>query len=95
MKMRTRVQENKFLQALGYAYGARDFSRDLKDLTLDVSAWASYYSMLAEVNTVFQPSIQDAYKYFRELKLEEQKAYGTEWARRPWSMYEEMKDCGA
>jgi hypothetical protein len=89
VKMRTRIQENKFGQAIGYAYGARDFSRDTKDLVLDVSAWATFYSMLEELGGHHRP-LQDAYRYFRELTLGEQKAYGNEWQRRPWSLYEEM-----
>lgn len=90
MKMRTRIQENRYGQALGYAWGVKDYSRATKDIVLDSSSWATFYSMMEELSGHHR-SIQDAYNYFRELSLAEQKAYGSEWARRPWSMYEEMK----
>ena len=89
MKMRTRIQENKFGQALGYAWGVKDYSQDLADLILESAAFATFYSMLEEMTGHHKP-IQDAYKYFRDLSLREQKAYGSEWQRRSWSMYEEM-----
>lgn len=89
MKMRTRIQENKYGQALGYAWGVKDYSSSLTDLTLDSAAFATFYSMLEEIGGHHR-SLQDAYKYFRALTAGEQKAYATEWARRSWSMYEEM-----
>lgn len=88
MKMRTRIQEMKYGNALGYAWGVKDYSRATKDIILDSGAFATYYSMLEEVDK--HRPIQDAYKYFRELPLAQQRAYGTEWQRRSWSMYEEM-----
>lgn len=94
MKMRTRIQENKFGQALGYAWGRKDQARtygveDRQTLLCDDAAFATFYSMLEDLAGHHRP-LQDAYKYFSALKLEEQKAYRTEWARRPWSMYEEL-----
>lgn len=93
MKMRTRTQENRYGQALGYAWRVKDYSRETKDLVLDSQAFAAFYSLYEEKVGHHRP-LQDAYKYFRELKLEEQKAYDTEWQRRPWSMYEEMSNRG-
>ena len=100
MKMRTRIQEMKFGQALGYAWGVKDYSRATKDLILESAAFATFYSMLEELRSqdtfvrgvYYGSAIQDAYKYFRELTSEEQKEYATLWQRRPWSMYEEMEN---
>jgi hypothetical protein len=89
MEARTRIQENKYGQALGYAWGRKDGSEDRRDIILDSGAFATFYSMLEDLGGHHR-TIQDAYAYFRALKLEEQKAYGDTWMRRPWSMYEEM-----
>jgi hypothetical protein len=91
MDMRTRIQEMKYGQALGYAWGRKDASNAREDIVLDSGAFATFYSMLEDLGRHHRVmAIQDAYAYFRALKLEEQKAYGDTWMRRPWSMYEEM-----
>ena len=88
MNMRTRKQENKYGQALGYAWGVKDYSTDTRDIVLDSAAFATYYSMVEDLGGFYQ-TLKAAYSYFRRLKGDEQEAYRTEWARRPWSVYEE------
>ena len=90
MKMRTRQQENRYGQALGYAWGVKDYADDIKDLVLDSAAFAAWWSVLEEETGVVL-TIQDAYKRFRGMRTEEQRMYSQAWMRSPWSMYEEMK----
>lgn len=89
MKMRTRTQENRYGQALGYAWGVKDFSIYTKDLILESAAFAAFWSVYEEEGGK-HITIQDAYKFFRDLSAHEQKVYAQSWARRPWSMYEEL-----
>lgn len=89
MDTRTRQQENKYNQALGYAAGRKDAtpyasSQSKRTLTTDTSAFATFYSMLEDLGGHHR-TLNDAWEYFSALKLDEQKAYGTEWMRAPYS----------
>lgn len=84
MDARTRKQENKYGQALGYAWGRKDASNGRRDMILDSGAFATFYSMLEDLGGHHR-TLQDAYEYFRALKLEEQEAYGSVWMRAPYS----------
>lgn len=85
MDARTRTQETLYCEALGYAWGRKDApSAARKALICDSLAFATFYAVYEEM-TQHHRTIQEAYEYFHLLKLEEQKAYGTEWARLPYS----------
>lgn len=89
MESRTRRQENKYNHALGYAFGRKDgtphgSSQSKNTLTADSAAFATFYSMLEDLSGHHR-TLSDAWEYFSALKLDEQKAYGTEWMRAPYS----------
>lgn len=94
MKMRSRIQENRYGQALGYAWGVKDYADNITDLVLDSGAFAAWWSVLEE-ETGERLTIQDAYKRFRGMRTEEQRNYAQMWMRSPWSMYEEMQRMNA
>ena len=92
MKMRTRIQENKFCQALGYAWGAKDASKWMPQdsrirrlyVTADVLSFATFFAVYEE-KVGAHITLEHAWEYFVELRLDEQKAYGTEWATLPYA----------
>ena len=86
MESRTRQQEMKYGQALGYAYGAKDHSSDHFVLVCNSGAFATFYSVY-EDKVGHHRTLQDAFSYFCDLPLAEQDAYGREWMRSPWMGY--------
>lgn len=95
MDTRTRQQENKFNQALGYAYGRKDATpyaseQSKRTLTMDVGSFATFYSMLEELGGHHR-TLVDAWEYFSALRLDEQKAYGSEWMRAAYTPYLERQ----
>lgn len=92
MESRTHNQEQKYNQALGYVYGVKDatpfFASNARQVhSANTVAFATYYSMLKDVAGFHLP-LEDAFKYFSGLKLDEQEAYGSEWMRGAFSPYE-------
>jgi hypothetical protein len=92
MEQRTRKQEQKYGQALGYGWGQKDAARYMPphsrvrrlNVTADVLSFATFFSV-AEEKTGHHYTLERAWDYFTELKLEEQAAYGVEWMRSPYS----------
>lgn len=92
LSVRTRKQEQKYCQALGYGWGAKDAARLMTGeaearirrlyVTADVIAFATFYSMYEE-KVQAHITLEHAWEYFVELKLDEQKAYSTQWATLP------------
>lgn len=81
MDMRTRSQEQKYNQALGYGWGRKDAPHaERKDWTADVLGFATFFALYEDM-TGHHKTLKDAWEYFRELTLPEQAAYGTEWMR--------------
>ena len=93
LSVRTRKQETKYNQALGYGWGAKDASKwmtapadqRIKRLYLraDVLAFAAFYAV-DEEKVQAHVTVEHAWEYFVELRLDEQKAYGTQWATLPY-----------
>lgn len=81
MDMRTRSQDQKYNQALGYGWGRKDSPyAERKDWTADVGGFATYYSLYEDM-TGHHQTLQDAWEYFRDLTLPEQAVYATKWMR--------------
>lgn len=92
MKSRTREQETRYVMALGYAWGRKDstpYGSDnaKRNLTADSMAFATFYAMYEEM-AQHHRTLEQAWDYFTQLKLDEQRAYGNEWQRAPWNPYE-------
>jgi hypothetical protein len=94
MDQRTRKQEQKYGQALGYGWGQKDAARymapDSRPRRLnsraDVMSFATFFSVYEE-KTGHHYTLEKAWDYFTELTLEEQAAYGVEWMLAPWSPF--------
>jgi hypothetical protein len=94
MEQRTRKQEQKYGQALGYGFGQKDAAKymppDSRPRRLnsraDVMSFATFFSVYEE-KTGHHYTLEKAWDYFTELTLEEQAAYGVEWMLAPWNPF--------
>lgn len=85
MKMRTRQEEKRYNQALGYGWAMKDAtpysaSTSRRTLAADVLSFATWYSVV-ESYTGRHFTLTDGWNYFTDLSLKEQAAYGSEWMR--------------
>lgn len=90
MEARTRTQEMKYLQALGYAWGRKDgvshaSPECTRVLLTDSMAFAAWYAVNSEGAT---HTLEDAFEHFLPLKMDEQKRLGRESQRLAWSPYD-------
>jgi hypothetical protein len=94
MEQRTRKQEQKYGQALGYGWGQKDAAKYMPphsrprrlNSQADVMSFATFFSVYEE-KTGHHYTLEKAWDYFTELTLEEQAAYGVEWMLAPWSPF--------
>lgn len=91
MDARTREQEQRYVMALGYAYGRKDatpFNSDNSTRTLLVGSmdFAAWYSIHGESGT-----LEMGWEHFSTLNATEQRALARECARMAYSPYEEMR----
>jgi hypothetical protein len=94
MDARTREQEQRYVMALGYAYGRKDatpYKSDAAARTLLISSsdFATFYAMAKDLGGNNQP-LDQIWEYFASIPSKEQKVYGREWMRMAYSPYEEM-----
>lgn len=89
MDTRTYIQEMRYVQALGYSWGRKDDSdsstpEGRKALVLSSSDFATFFAVY-EDKVRHHKTIQDAFDYFADLRLEEQAAYGRQWLTLPYN----------
>lgn len=91
MEKRTRQQEYKYLQALGYVWGRKDgtpYSSPNATFILccDSMAFAAWYAVDYEC-----VPLEDAFGWFLDQPMQEQKRLGQESQRMAWSPYDDYR----
>jgi hypothetical protein len=82
MENRTKVEEMRYNQALGYAWGAQDNSPDglaVNGNGVDSQAFAAWYSV--SITPENHKTIYHAFKVFTDLPFAEQTALGAPYTR--------------